>query len=375
MKILIILFLGSLLLGQIGGIAIGQGITIYIHDILLVILLLEGFVQYAIKNKLRKPRLITPVLYFVGAVALSLLTNSGRFPLYILGISSLYLFRWLGYFALYVLVIQRYAPKNYWRYGLFVVGVGFAVLGLVQFVLYPDLRNLFYLGWDPHYYRLFSTLFDPNFVGLMLVFTLLLGVSLWGNIWVTLGELVVAISLLLTYSRSSYLAAIVAMSYLIVAKKRWKMTFILGIAIGAILLLSLTPGITHNLLRTDSTLARLGSWQEGFQLFLQEPIFGHGFDTLRYLTSNVGPIVSKAAAGLDSSILFIAATTGIVGLFAYGYLIYSMVKNSLKFPFYIATLIALGVHSLFVNSGFYAWVLVWMWILTGVVERNLNGDK
>src|SRR5690606_35834701 len=39
-------------------------------------------------------------------------------------------------------------------------------LGFIQYFFYNDLRNLYYLGWDDHLYRMFSTFLDPNFVGL-----------------------------------------------------------------------------------------------------------------------------------------------------------------------------------------------------------------
>jgi hypothetical protein len=78
-------------------------------------------------------------------------------------------------------------------------------------------------------------------------------------------------------------------------------------------------------------------------------------------------VVSKAAAGMDSSLLFVAATTGIIGAAAYIYLLFSMIRNGKKSRFYIASFAALLVHSLFVNSLFYPWVMIWMWILTGAV--------
>lgn len=39
--------------------------------------------------------------------------------------------------------------------------------GLLQFIFVPDTRFLFFLGWDDHYARLLSTLFDPGFTGLI----------------------------------------------------------------------------------------------------------------------------------------------------------------------------------------------------------------
>ena len=47
------------------------------------------------------------------------------------------------------------------------------LLGFIQLMFYPALRNLYYLGWDEHLYRMFSTFLDPNFAGAFFVlFTL-----------------------------------------------------------------------------------------------------------------------------------------------------------------------------------------------------------
>lgn len=381
MKLLSILFLASLLLGQIGGIPIYGGAVIYVHDIILGLLLIEGFVQYAIRSKFKKPKLTVPILLFVSAAILSLLTNSGKFQIPELEVSAMYLVRWIFYATLYVLVLQMYTKIERWLYGLFATGIGLGVLGLAQYFLYPNLRNLSYLGWDPHYYRLFSTFLDPNFAGIYLVLTILLGIYLWQyrkiRVWVVLGELISVASLLLTYSRSSYLALGLAVIVWAVLKKQW--VFLLGLLgfVALIFVLPQTWGNTLSLMRPDSTFARVGNWEESLTLIAKAPVFGNGFDTLRYIRIlPAGDFYSKAAAGLDSSILFVLATTGIVGLAAFGYLVFSMIKGvrGKISVLYSVSFIALGVHSLFVNSAFYPWVMIWFWILTGVAER-LSGDR
>jgi hypothetical protein len=82
--------------------------------------------------------------------------------------------------------------------------------------------------------------------------------------------------------------------------------------------------------------------------------------------------LSKAAAGLDSSLLFIAATTGVVGLAAFIFLFVSMIRLAQgRFrTIYLASVAAVAVHSLFVNSLFYPWVMVWLWVLTGLVTYD-----
>lgn len=365
MKPLIILFFVSLLLGQLGGVSLWPGVVVYVHDIILVLLLVFSL------KKVRRVKLTVPIALFLVSCLLSLVANISRFPLPALLTGSLYLVRWTLYAMLYVLVLQDYVYTNIWLNGLYIVGIGFGLLGLMQFLLYPDLRNLMYLGWDPHYYRLFSTLLDPNFMGIILVFTLLLGFGLLtkkNRVWIIAGQVAAFIALLLTYSRSSFLALGAAIIVWAIIRKQWEIFCVLIALTGIILVLPKIPGDTLKLTRADSSLARVGNWQESLILITKAPFFGYGFDTLRYVRPV--DVVSKAAAGVDSSILFILATTGIVGFAAYVYLLASMIRIGKEFPYYSASISAILVHSLFVNSMFYPWVMIWIWILSGVVGIN-----
>ena len=365
--ILIFLFFISLLAGQLGAFTVWPGVVVYLHDFILAILALATLCCPRKPQKFAKPRLLRAIVVFIAVAAFSLLLNCGKFTPWELGAGGLYLVRWIFYAALYVVVLHTYTYKDVWLFGLFGVGIGLGILGLFQFFLYPDLRNLMYLGWDPHYYRLFSTLLDPNYTGILLVFTLLLGMALWKQKkfrWIIAsGEGIAFISLLLTYSRSSYLALIGALVVIAALKKQWRILIGAAAFVGIIFVLPKTPGSTLSLFRTESSFARIGNWKHGVALIRNVPLFGYGFNTLRYVSD----------FGLDSSILFVGATTGLVGLLAYGYLIFDMIRIGKKHVWYIACLVALGIHSLFVNSAFYPWVMIWMSILTGVVERS-TGD-
>lgn len=374
MKLLRALFLASLLFGQIGGISPVSGVVVYAHDIVLAVLVAVSFVKILHDRKFPHLKLMPQTGLVIAAGLISLIVNYWRFPPQSLVAGSLYLVRWSFYSLLYVLVIDDGANLRFWVRGLYIVGVGFGILGLMQFFLYPDLRNLMYLGWDPHYYRLFTTLLDPNFAGIIFVLTLIAGFCLWkeknNNFLLLFGQVISFISLLLTYSRSSYIALGAAIVYLAISKKQWKLIAVLFVFTGILFILPRTSG-TLDLLRSDSTLARIGNWREGIALIAQTPLFGYGFDMLRYVRP-AGNLISKSASGLDSSILFIAATTGIVGLFAYAFLIVSMIRAAAgpMRPVLVASIVAILVHSLFVNSLFYPWVMVWLWILAGVATYD-----
>lgn len=353
MKLGFILLFVSLLIGQLGAISLAPGVVIYFHDIVLFILFCFGF---ATKKAFVRPKLLRPIVFFAGVGLVSLLVNFSRFTPWQVGLSSLYLVRWAGYALIYLMIVQIPKIRTFLLRGLYVTGTVFSLLGLVQFVLYPSLRNLWYLGWDPHYYRLFSTFLDPNFAGLFIVLTFLLGVRLRNN-WIFQG--VNLLALYLTYSRSSYLALLVAGIVWIIKEKKWKALWVVALIVSLVIFIPRPGGDTLRLLREDSTISRVENWQESLQLAGKSPIIGLGFNTLPSLHGNP---VSKAAAGVDNSFLFLLATTGIVGLGMHIVLLWRM-RN-------IAILSAVIVHSQFINSLFYPWIMLWLWIYLGARETS-----
>lgn len=366
MKILSILFFLSLALGQLTAIPLAGYGTLYLHDIFLFLIVVNRI------SLIKQSALTKPIFVFATVALLSLLVNINSFSQSELLSSSFYLIRWVFYALIYFIVASENIDKKYWLRGLYFVGIAIAVFGLIQYVLYPDLRNLYYLGWDPHYQRLFSTLLDPNFTGLLLVFTFFLSFIVRTHMkklqYIACQTITVS-ALLLTFSRSSYLAFGVGLFVWTMITRKWKI-FILALCIffGIVLLFPKT-GEGQNLTRIASSLARVENWQEGWQLFTQRPLFGHGFNTLRYtggkllhVTPQGEKIISRSASGVDNSVLFILATTGIIGLVAYSWLALSVIRRG-RDPVYLAILASLGIHSMFTNSLFYPWVMIWIWIL------------
>ena len=391
MEILLTVFFGSLLLGQLGGLSLWPGVTLYIHDVILGVVLLVGLISIFRNKKISIPYLLIPIILFVAAGVISLLVNLFRFSLPQIGQASLYLFRFAAYACLYgILVCQKRLSSRFLLTRLFWFGVVMSIIGFFQYIWYPQLQNLSYLGWDPHYLRLFSTLFDPNFVGIIIVLTLLLGFYLWQrkhSILIVAGECISLLALYLTFSRSSYLAFIFAVLTYVIFRKQWKILLFLAVFVLAIIFIPKPGGNTLILTRVDSTVARIGNWQESLGIIAKAPIFGNGFNTLRFVYDKSHPDVtpgpiSKSAAGLDSSLLFILATTGIVGFAAYIWLGIASVKlfwsqkrlNSAR-GIMIMILVALLIHSLFTNSLFYPWVMLWFWIFMAAFELEATAKK
>ena len=388
--ILPIAFLISLLFGQLGAVSPAPGIYIYAHDIILGILVISFLLrarnfQFSIFPAKRDPatrdnfQLLAPIVAFIGASILSVIANAYRLEQATILRGFLYIARW-GFYSTLVVIIASSKRQTLWLSGLYFTGVGFAVIGIIQFFLYPSLRNLLYLGWDPHYYRVFSTLLDPNFTGIILVLTLFLGIAVkpqLGRPFIAkIISGIVGIAFVLTFSRSSILALLAGLAVWIVAKRKWNIVWIAVILLGIYIVMPKPGGDTLRIFRPESTMARISNWQESVRLIATSPIAGHGFYALPQPDVSA---TSRAVAYLDSSLLFVFATTGVIGFVSFIWLLKSMERTfakakekhmrHIRIVGYMS-LAGLLVHSMFVNSLFYAWVMIWMWMLVGAASRD-----
>jgi len=366
-------------------------VNIYLQDI-LVFLLVFGWLFCHLNRKLtwQKPPLAKAICIFAITAELSILVNLTNLNLREIIVANLYFVRWLAfvgvYFVISDLVKLRYINISKWKWVLIFSGTTAAVFGLIQYFLYPDLRNLAYLGWDPHKFRVFGTFFDPSFLGMILVLTLILLIDLIMRVKkianLLTDKLVVCcilyvvcyVTLALTYSRSSYLSYLTAMTIISWFKKSLKF-FLIIIMIGILTILFLprppeSEGV--KLEREESVWGRLANWQQSLTIFKDRPILGSGFGAYRYQQKTYGFLEEKtwqtshSGAGADSSFLYVLATTGIVGFIAYGYLFFRAVIIHRSSSIILTSLGAIFIHSWFSNSLFYPWVMLWIWILLGI---------
>lgn len=379
--------------GQLTALPLFAGARLSLLDAAVIGVLLYGVSQTGKKRFI--PRLWMPIIGFSVVALVSLGVTVGSVPLYVVGGGLLYIIRWVSFAALYWVAASRLIRVTTWQTLLVGSGVVMALLGLVQYMWYPDLRNLAYLGWDPHYQRLFSTLFDPNFTGIILAFTALTLLS-WctqkkRNMWWLSGVMVTLTSLILTYSRSSLIAFFVGLVVWGIYTKRKALVGGLVVLVAIALLVLPSTGEGRNLFRTVSAYARIGSMERAISLIREKPLTGHGFNILRFVArdrswidESVAP--SRAGAGLDTSLFFVGATTGVIGMVIYGWLLARLFQLGLvglrgkeqtkeEAATYIAILSAAFIHSLFINSLFYPWVMMWLWIATGTLEQRVTAGK
>lgn len=378
-KLLFIFLLAAFPLGQIGRVELGGGVNILVNDFIVFLTVLVWFFAKLISRKsFAKRPLAKPIAIFVLVALFSLVIHIGQFPLPQFLTSALYLVRWIFYACLYFVVSDfDKVFRNKILYGLAAAGFISIFLGFIQYFLYPNLRNLYYAGWDEHLYRLFSSFLDPNFAGGIFVLIFLLALSLSQRMI----AVVSFVALLLTYSRGSFLAFVAGiLVFLFLTGRKKVIILVLAIFVGGIILLPKNlEGEGVKLLRTISINERLKSMEHAVAIFKDSPILGVGFNTYRYVQFKYNFITeeelqqSHAAAGADNSFLFVLATTGIIGFLSYCYLWVRVVGEVKGNALVLASIASIFVHAFFVNSLFYPQILEWLWILIGAstVEKSL----
>ena len=307
--------------------------------------------------------------------------------------AALYIVRWLCYGTLFFMVFHSSISlkKNIERF-LFGGGVLLLLFGYLQFFMYPELRNLYYAGWDVDYYRMFATFFDPNFFGLFLVLFFLFVVAKCTKIQFKqeqvkfilyiLLEAATFFAILLSYSRTALISLVIGVVILFWQKrlKKYILPFFVGTALFVVIVFTLgTAKLNVNsLFRTTSSYARITSAQHAITIFSQNPLLGVGFNAYRYAQYRLHFMPGSAlredhgASGTDVSMLFVLATSGIIGFVVFLYFLYSHfyavlhAKNRLG----LATITAWIVGSLFINGLFYPSLLVWVWVLLGITTSE-----
>ncbi|MEK9176441.1 MAG: O-antigen ligase family protein [Patescibacteria group bacterium] len=340
----------------------------------------------------------TPILLFISISFISLLFSLASYTQNQVEVGALYLVRWTLYALLYFVfkdvgeLISNKTVKWIYIGGLITI-----ILGFLQLIFYPSLRNLYYLGWDEHLNRIFSTFLDPNFAGiffvLFFIFIFIIRDNFKSNkIFTLLSNIILVlsfISIILTYSRGALLMlGVSTLTYCVLLKKYKLLGVFIGIMI--VIFIALSPGFyleNTNLLRMASVGQRIETSKDALNIYSKNPVFGVGFNNLRYArekygfhdTSKVGP--SHSAAGADNSFVFVLVTTGIPGLIIYILLLYKTFKlgfNNLKKNKFalilVVSLAGLAVNSLTINSLFYGFVMIWVWILAGLTDSEKIPD-
>lgn len=386
-KLFYLIILLIIPVGELGRLSIGENIGLFLTDLILTLFVFIWFLYaFGIRKKVFVPPFSGRIILFILIGVFSLLLGSLRLETNEAIISGLFMVRWIEYASLYFIGAElfnldpKFARTTLKTY-LFVTFI-VAVLGFFQIVLIPDFAQMAAEGgWDPHQYRLLSTFFDPNFVGGFLVVglnfvlaSLLFKPKSKEKLALGLFAVTLITAVVLTFSRSSYLALF--LSIFIFASLKSRKLF-LGISVLLLTGFLLLPPVQARLIQTigldDSAKARIVSWQNAFQISKDNPIIGVGFNAYRFTQDRYGfftgdPTGGHSGSGADSSLLLILATTGVVGLSSYLFILWGLFKESLrkrKTIYGLAFLVSLGallIHSQFVNSLLYPPIMAVFWV-------------
>lgn len=304
------------------------------------------------------------------------------FPLVANVVAWLYLARLAVYllFIVYLFYFCRIveARKGWLRRSV----IGYLVIAIVsapvQYFYYPDLRNLFYDGWDPHYYRLFGLYFEPVYAaavyGLLLIyFATSERLPKWLR-WA--GEAVFLVLVTVTFSRAAWVALLVTALVYAARQKHIRLVLVgLAVVAGVFFLIPRPSGEGVNILRTSTIISRTTDYQEGLRLWGTSPIFGIGYNhipALKQTPQQASDMPNHAEGSFHSSFLILLVTGGVIGLLLFMNWLFQLAQVS---EFMKYAVVFLVVASFFDNVLLHPFVLVLVAVLGGMGISRLSSTS
>lgn len=376
----VLFFLTSIFLslGQIGRISfLNQQINFYLYEISAAILLLIMVFKYRFDPvKLSISHFPYTYIFFIWLL-FSYIIGIGQYTFYENIVGLLYFLR-LVFYSLFFIYIgfhikNQKAARRIIKKSLILFIVLTVISSLIQYFFYPQLRNLIYLGWDEHLYRMFGTFLDTavasGVYGLIFIYIYLnKGLFVKKKIFRYIFLVLLSVCILLTYSRTLYLSMGMLVAYFLIRNKNIKkLIFITGLFLLLLMIIPKPIGEGVNLVRKTSIIARVTDYNTGFRVWLKSPITGIGYNRIRYVKGRLGLLtvddfgLNHAASSFHSTFLIILATGGLVGLFLFILSLWQICGRQKKMAVYI---IFLSILSLSDNILFHPFIL-YLLILIG----------
>lgn len=366
---LLLVLAGLLGLGQLQKVQLSNVSALYYHDfvILAIVILSLPHLQKTLKWLIQKKWALW-FIRFVAIVAISLAIAFINHSIQTWIVGFMYFGRLVLYsffcLSLIALVRERVVQRSE-ILGLTLVSTTLiAVAGLFQYVVIPDVRGLRFSGWDDHYFRVVSTLLDPSFTGIILLIGFLISLQFFfkkRSTHIVLIAILHFATLLLTYSRASYIALGAALIFLALQYNRLRkgVFFIFCLGVIGIFFLPRPASEGARLERFSSVRARVINTIHGLQQL--SPItllIGNGW----YLTNadrqpnNTITVISHSSSP-DNSFLHVLQSAGIGGLIALGIAGYTLFRSSKSLSLR-TSLVAITVASCINQVLFYPWILL-----------------
>lgn len=315
-------------LGQFARISfLNQQVNVYPYEVLMAVGLLLLIVRHRI-TPFRDNVTFKSIFFFLLILLVSFLLSLRAYDSYENSIGFLYLLRlafYLFHFIYLAIHLKKYRKENGHTFKEIAFLIFIIILtSWLQYVFYPNLRNLLYQGWDPHLYRVFGTFFEPylagGILGLCLFFVYFKMFLKKNQIYIRYFILgILFLLIMLTFSRTVYVAIIVSLVALFLKQKKYAFIWLTVAAFIIIALFIPKPvGVGVQLLRTFSIDTRINNAVEGVQLWLKNPILGVGYNRIRYEKAELGLTskydVSHAAPSYHSSFVTMLVSGGALGL-------------------------------------------------------------
>ena len=357
----ILFFLFSL--GQIGRISIqNQNINFYIYEVVFLGYFIYLFSKYKFTpfNSIK----VRGLYYFPIALTASLLFSFSNYSFIQNLTALLYLIRTGFYFILGIYLHHIFFKiknkRNFLTSGIILFIISILITSFIQYFLYPNLRNLIYLGWDPHQFRIFGVFLDTSIsaaiYGLVLIYLLVkYNNFLFSKMSRNLLLLAFMILGLLTYSRGFYISILITLIYYLFRNKNIKYIFLLfGVFIISLYIIPKPFGEGVNLLRVYSIESRIYQNREGLKNWYKNPLFGVGYNHLKSVNKILSVYPEHASSAYPSSFITVLATSGLVGLFFFVFALKNLWNYSKMSRYFI---LFLSVFSLMDNILLHPFIL------------------
>lgn len=396
--------LALVVVGQLGRIPVlwsaGKDAPVLVHELALVAALGAAALACLQARTLRLDGVAAAALLFaaVGGGSALLATSTFRLDGFETAVSLAYLARWLAYFGVYVAILNTARDEDgpaLWT-TLERAVLAFAVFGLVQSVFIPGFAQKVFpesgsetMAWDWQGHRLVSSLLDPNYAGGLLLLPLLVQLArlAYGDRVPLWKPLVLVAAVIATFSRSTVLGLVLGCMVIVAARGLSRRMAKLGLAAMVVVAASLPAvirlGSEYNKFEIDgSAMQRTVGWLRALTVVADHPVLGIGFNTYGFVQKAYGwDIVGRDSFAVDGGLLFIAVMTGLVGLALYLGMLGLVVRRCRRLwrdatasaeargtaLGVAAGVLAICVHSFFVNSLLYPFIMEPMWVLWGVV--------
>jgi putative inorganic carbon (hco3(-)) transporter len=285
-------------------------------------------------------------------------------------------------FGLLTVALARLVWSRAWVLTLYVqlavMALVFAVIGIVQY----ETRSIF---WNPKvrvdnayapsgwFYRVNSVFYDPSIYGRFLVVAILASLvivlvrrrdPLW-SIAVALTIVITWAGLLPSFSQSSFVALLAAVTLAAVFAWRWRSLFLVAVAVVALVLgLIASPSIRHKASLSHVTSGRSTLVTKGMKVAFHHPVIGVGVGGFRRAYADLAHLNGKEpkAAASHTTPITVAAEIGFPGLVLLLWLVAVALatafrrlgkgfEGTARLAFGLA-LVAILVHCLFYNALF-----------------------